>query len=43
LLRSGSRMHLQLNLSPFAATRGSVACSNTAAPHEFFGHMGIQV
>lgn len=38
-----ARLHLQLNLPPFAATSGPVACSSTAAPHEFFGHMGIQV
>jgi hypothetical protein len=38
-----ARLHLQLNLPPFAATSGPVACSSTAAPHEFFGHMSIQV
>jgi hypothetical protein len=29
------------SLPPFAVTSGLVACSSsTAAPHEFFGHMG---
>jgi hypothetical protein len=36
-----ARLHLQLKVPPFAVTSGPVACSSTtAAPHEFFGHVG---
>jgi len=36
-----ARLHLQLRSPQFGVTSGSVACSSTtAAPHEFFGHMG---
>ena len=38
-----ARLHLQLKLPPFAVRSGLVAYSSTtAAPHEFFGHMGDQ-